>query len=642
MRVERPYGSWASPIEAAAVAGKSLRVGSPLVDGTSVYWTEGRPAEGGRSVIVRWREGEGVRDLLPPPFSARSRVHEYGGGAVTVHEGEIYFVNDADQRLYHLTASGAVPVTPDGVPYRYADCVVDASRGRLICVREDHSDPRPEGVVNTLVSVRLPYDAQGGEVLAEGHDFFAAPRLAPDGRHLAWLTWDHPRMPWDGTTLWLAEVGAEGRLHGRRAVAGGETEAVCQPTWDAQGRLYFISDRSGWWNLYRLEDGRPRALQPMEAEFCPPSWVFGMRSFVIEGERLFTIYTQGGFWYLAHIDLRSGRFTPLEVPFTYIDAPQVLGESLILRVASPDLPLAIVRLEPESGRWTVLRSSSTVPWDGAYLSRPQPLTFRGRMGPVHAFFYPPHNPDFQAPAGERPPLIVVGHGGPTSATVPVLKPAIQFWTSRGFAVLDINYSGSTGYGRAYRNRLRGRWGLIDVTDMVDGARHLVEAGLVDGARLLIRGGSAGGFTTLAALTFHDAFAAGASYYGIGDLEALTRETHKFESHYLDALIGPYPQAREQYLARSPIHHIERLARPVIFFQGDEDRVVPPNQAETMVAALKAKGVPVAYLLFRGEGHGFRQEANLRRSLEAELYFYGRVLGFEPADAIEPVPIAGLD
>ncbi len=638
----RPYGSWPSPIGAGLVAGRSGRIGSLQVDGAALYWLEGRPAEGGRNVIVRWRAGEGWRDLLPPPYSARSRVHEYGGGALTVCRGVVYFVNDRDQRLYRLTEGGGVsPITPEGRPYRYANCVVDERRNRLICVREDHTDPRPEGVINTLVAVRLPYDAEGGEVLASGHDFYAEPRLSPDGRRLAWLTWDHPRMPWDGTMLWMAELDGEGHPVAQRAIAGGEEESVCQPEWDSAGRLYFVSDRSNWWNLYRWAEGAVQALHPMEAEFAMPPWVLGLRSYVIDGSRLYAIYMQNGYGHLALLDLRSGAFSPIETPYTYLGEPQCLGDRLILRAASPTEPLSIVAWS-DGGRWEVIRRMEGAFPDAAYLSLPQPIAYESGLGEVYAFFYPPHNPDVRPPREALPPLIVIGHGGPTSATIPALKLAIQFWTSRGFAVLDVNYGGSTGYGRRYRNRLRGNWGVVDVEDMVQGARYLVGAGQVDGERLLIRGGSAGGFTVLAALTFHETFTAGASYYGIGDLEALTRETHKFESHYLDSLVGPYPQQRDLYLARSPIHHIERLSRPVIFFQGDEDRVVPPNQAEMMVEALKSKGVPVAYLLFHGEGHGFRQEANLRRSLEAELYFYGRILGFHPADEIEPVPIIGLD
>ncbi len=626
--VERhPYGSWPSPIGAELVAGKSIRLGAPLVDGEAIYWLEGRPAERGRSVIVRWLPHEGARDILPPDYSARSRVHEYGGAPMTVHRGVVYFVNDADQRLYRLEAGRVEPITPEGTPYRYANCTVDEQRQRLICVREDHTAPRPEGVVNTLVAVRLPYDPQGGEVLAAGHDFYAEPRLSPDGRRLAWLTWDHPHMPWDGTTLWLAELDGEGRPVAPQAIAGGDEEAVTQPEWDAQGRLYFVSDRSNWWNLYRWEAGQVRPLHPMAAEFSLPYWVFGMRMYAIAGDALYAAYLQGGYGFLARLDLRRGDFRPIETPFTYLDSPQVMGDSLILRAASPTMAQAIVRLELASGRWTILRRPEAMEIDEAWIARPQALRYASGDGEAYAFFYSPTHPEAQAPAGERPPLIVIGHGGPTSATTPTFKPAIQFWTSRGFAVLDVNYGGSTGYGRAYRNRLRGNWGVVDVADMVNGARYLVEEGLVDGARLLIRGGSAGGFTTLAALTFHETFAAGASYYGIGDLEALTRETHKFESHYLDSLIGPYPERRDLYLARSPIHHIERLSRPVIFFQGDEDRVVPPNQAERMVEALKRKGVPVEYHLFHGEGHGFRKAENIRRALEAELAFYGRLFGF---------------
>jgi len=629
-------GSWASPITAEQIARSSVGLGQIALDAQDVYWTEMRPAEGGRNAIVRWRDGV-TQDILPAPFSARTRAHEYGGGAFTVVDGVIFFSNDGDQRLYRLAPDGAPRALTPEAGRRYADGVPDRTRQRLLCVCEDH-DAGGEPV-NTIVGVDL--DGAGEpRTLISGNDFYAAPRLSPDGRRLAWLAWNHPDMPWDGTELWLADVAPDGSLADARRVAGGRDESVFQPAFSPDGTLYFVSDRSNWWNLYRLRHERVEALAPMEAEFGLPQWVFGMSTYAFESaRRLVCAVNRAGTWQLAVLDTDTLGTDFIETPFTEFSGVTAAHGKAVFIAASPVLPTSVVRLDLVARRHEILRSSSSETPDPGYLSAPQALTYATTDGELaHAFYYPPENRDFRALTGERPPLLVLGHGGPTAAASSGLNLKIQFWTSRGFAVLDVNYRGSTGYGREYRRKLDGRWGVADVEDCVAGARHLVESGLADGKRLAIRGGSAGGYTTLCALTFHDLFRAGAAYYGVSDLEALARDTHKFEAHYLDRLVGTYPEHRDLYRERSPIHHVERLSCPVIFFQGLEDRVVPPDQTEKMADALRAKGIAVAYVPFAGEAHGFRRAENIRRALEAELYFYSRLFGFSPAGTIVPVTI----
>jgi dipeptidyl aminopeptidase/acylaminoacyl peptidase len=633
------YGSWASPITAEQIAGSSIGLGQIALDARDIYWNELRPAEGGRHVIVRRREGA-TQDVLPAPFSARTRAHEYGGGAFTAFDGSIYFSHDADQRLYRLAPDGEPRALTPPAARRYADGVADGRRHRLLCVCEDHGAGGEP--VNTIVAVDL--DGRGEPVtLVSGNDFYASPRLSPDGRRLAWLSWNHPDMPWDGTELWLADVAADGSPANARRVAGGRDESVFQPAFAPDGTLYFVSDRSNWWNLYRLRDERVEALAPMEAEFGLPQWQFGMSTYAFESaRRLVCAVNRAGSWRLALIDTGTRRVDFIETPFTDISGVSAARGRAVFVAASPVLPTAVVRLDLATRSYEILRSSSGEKPDAAYLSAPQALDFAtAGGGPAHAFYYPPANRDFRAPADEKPPLLVLGHGGPTASASGALNLKIQFWTSRGFAVLDVNYRGSTGYGRDYRRQLDGRWGVADVEDCLAGARHLVQRGLADAGRLAIRGGSAGGYTTLCALTFHDLFRAGAVYYGVSDLEALARDTHKFEARYLDRLVGAYPERRDLYRERSPIHHVERLSCPVIFFQGLEDRVVPPDQTEKMVNALRAKGVAVAYVPFADESHGFRRAENIRRALEAELYFYSRLFGFTPADAVAPVDIDNL-
>jgi dipeptidyl aminopeptidase/acylaminoacyl peptidase len=637
------YGSWASPITAEAVTAGQVGLAQPTLDRGWSYWLETRPQEAGRTVLVR-SSPEGARqDFTPAPFNVRTRVHEYGGGAYAVRAGVIVAANFADQRLWRLEAGGrATPLTPEsGACLRYADLELDPAGHRLFAVREDH---RGAGeAVNSIVVIGLERADDAGQMVASGHDFFSSPRLSPDRRRLAWLSWDHPDMPWDATELWLAEIGADGCACEARRVAGGAGESIVQPAWSPTGELYFVSDRTDWWNIYRLGADGPVPVCPMSAEFAGPAWTFGGRWYgFLSDDVILACYTEDGRWHLATIEVATGRLSPLDLPYTEWSGVSVADGRAALRAGAPDRPAAIVLLEPASGDLRELARAGEVPVDPAWLAAPQAIEFPSGPGAgAHAFYYPPTNPDHRAPAGERPPLIVKSHGGPTGSTSSELRLTLQYWTSRGFAVCDVNYGGSTGYGRAYRERLAGRWGEVDVLDCVNAARALVSDGRADADRLIITGGSAGGYTTLCALTFHDVFDAGASHYGVSDLEALAKETHKFESRYLDRLVGPWPEAAELYRARSPIHHVERLSCPIIFFQGLEDAVVPPNQALMMVEALRRKGVPVAYLAFAGEQHGFRKAETIRTVLRAELAFYGRVLGFEPADPAPDLVIENL-
>jgi len=648
-----PYGSWKSPVTSALIVSETVRLGQIALDGDDIYWVEARPAEGGRNVVARRTPDGRTTDVTPPPFNARTRVHEYGGGAFAVADGTVYFSNFADQRLYRQD-SGAQPrpITPEA-DLRYADGVVDRHRGRMICVREDHTAAGHEAV-NALVSLDLT-GAQDAQVLVSGNDFYSSPRLSPGGSRLAWLTWNHPNMPWDGTELWVGDLKADGSLERAERVAGGIDESIFQPEWSPDGTLYFVSDRTGWWGLYRWRDGRkvlppasggPGEVEPlvvMKAEFGRPQWVFGISTYAFTSAgRIVCAYTRQGTWHLASLDTMTCALEPIETPYSEIGGLRAGPGWVVFGAGSPTESTSIVRLDLATEHLKVLHRSSEVAIDLGYLSIPQAIEFPTEHGlTAHAFFYPPRNQDYVAPPGERPPLLVMSHGGPTSATSSTLNLETQYWTSRGIAVLDVNYGGSTGYGRAYRQRLEGRWGVVDVDDCVNSARYLVERGKVDGKRLAIRGGSAGGYTTLCALTFRDVFKAGASYFGVSDLEALTKETHKFESRYLNRLTGPYPERRDLYQERSPIHFTDRFSCPVIFFQGLEDRVVPPNQAELMVEALRQKGLPVAYVPFEGEQHGFRRAENIKRALDAELYFYSRVFGFALADLVEPVPIENL-
>jgi dipeptidyl aminopeptidase/acylaminoacyl peptidase len=633
-----PCGAWTSPISAQVVAAGAAPLSQVMLDGADLYWLAGRASEAGRTTLLRRRDQD-EQELTPAPFNVRSRVHEYGGGACLVSQGSVWFSHFADNRLYRIDAGGApVPVTAAGA-MRYADFVADNERQRLVAVREDHSagDTYP---VNTVCAIGF----DGIEtVLVDGNDFYAAPRVAPDGSQLAWLSWDHPRMPWQGTELWLADIAADGTLVNGRLVAGGEHESICQPEWSPGGVLHFVSDRSGWWNLYRFADGVVQPLCERAAEFGAPHWSFGgsMYGFRSDDEIVCT-YIENGVSRLARLDTRDGALREIATPYHEIRELRVAGDVAALLGGEPTIALELARIDLASGAREVLACSIAQLPPAGYLSVPQSISYPSAGGRVaHAFYYPPHNADFEPLPGEQPPLMVIGHGGPTGMATSTLKLATQFWTSRGIAVLDVNYGGSTGFGRAYRDALKGQWGVIDVEDCVAGARHLAGQGLVDADRLIIRGGSAGGLTTLCALTFHDVFKAGASYYGVSDLKGLDADSHKFESHYNQYLIAPAPQAERLYLERSPINHTDKLRRPMIFFQGLDDKVVPPQQSEVMVEALRARGLPVAYITLEGEGHGFRKAESIVRTLEAELYFYLRVFGIPAPQDLAPVAIENL-
>jgi dipeptidyl aminopeptidase/acylaminoacyl peptidase len=683
-RAVAPYGSWRSPVTAKLIAEGGVSTMWPQSVGESLYWTELRPLEDGRYVVVRRAPDGEIADVTPAGVSARTLVHEYGGGMYVAFRdrdgGEsVVFSDQADQRLYRQDLrpgdvgapavwSAPRPITPAPAAaraHRYADGRVTPDGRLLVSVRERHKAGGE--VVNELIT--LPADGSAEpRVIASGHDFYAAPRLSPDGRRLAWLSWDHPRMPWDGTELWTAELDGDGSVTGERLVAGAADEAILQPLWSPSGELWFASDRTGWWNLYAVVLGRPGdtgrpepcPLITRTAEFASVPWVFGLQSYVFHGDgRLLVCYTEDGRDHLAVLDAAAGgadaasptaspheaaALCELDSPYTVVSSLTPLGDRAGMIAATHTEGWQVVILDPTSGAVDVVRRGRPVPIDPAYISCPEPIVFPTEGGlTAHANYYRPSNPGFVAPEDELPPLLVNVHGGPTSSHDAKLDLDIQYWTSRGIAVVDVNYGGSTGYGREYRERLRGEWGVVDTVDSINAAKYLIARGDADPARVGVRGGSAGGYTTLNALTRYDFFTAGASLFGLADLETFaTGGTHKFESRYLESLVGPYPERRDVYRERSPIHHVDDISCPVILLQGMEDAIVPPRQAEIIVEALRRKGLPFAYLGFEGEQHGFRKAKNIIRSEEAELYFYGRVWGFTPADEIEPVAIENLE
>lgn len=636
-----PYGSWKSPITSEAITASSISLEDIVLDGETVYWSERHPTEKGRYAIERWTPGGAIEELLPVPWSARTRVHEYGGAAFTVVDGTVYFVHDGDQRVYRLVPGGDyVPLTP-AADIRHADFTYDAKHNRLIAVREDHTTGAKEAV-NSIGFIPLD-GSLSGDVLVGGHDFFATPRVSPDGTQLCWLSWDHPNMPWDGCELWVGSIEADGSIGDQRLVAGGKKESIFQPSWSPDGQLYFVSDRTGWWNLYRDGENGPQIIFQDEAEFGLPLWVFSQSTygFLDEGRVAITFFKRGR-WQLGVLDLEARSLKPIELPSTMISGVHAHGGAVVFEAGSPVEPTALVRLDVDSGKLQKLRPTSNQEFDRGYISVPGAIEFPTTGGlTAFGYYYPPQNKDFVAPEGELPPLIVQSHGGPTSATSTAQRAQLQYWTSRGFAVLDVDYGGSSNYGRAYRERLNDQWGIVDIDDCVNGAQHLINEGMVDPERVIIQGWSASGYTTLSALAFRDFFKAGVSYFGIGDLEAMVHDTHKFESRYLDGLIGPYPEAINLYKERSAIHYVDNISVPLLIFQGDEDKIVPPNQAQMMYDAVKAKGMPVALVIYEGEQHGFRKAENIRHSLDGSLYFFGKIFGFEPADEVPTLDIANL-
>jgi dipeptidyl aminopeptidase/acylaminoacyl peptidase len=633
-----PFGSWKSPISADVLSSHGLMFAQIEVDGGDIYWNEARPSEEGRSVVVRRRPDGTVEDVTPQPFNVRSRVHEYGGRSFLVHDGAVIFCELSDQRLYRQEIGrGPVPLTPDG-PLRYLDGVADGRRGRMIWVCEDHGHANREPV-NSLVSVELEGESKP-DTIVSGNDFYLWPRLSHEGNQLAWVTWNHPNMRWDSSELWAATLGPDGSVVDAQLVAGGSAEAVAGLAWSEDGVLYFISDRRGWDNLYRWDGSKVTPVIELQAELGAPS--------IVSPQAAILTMTENGKTSLARVNLEAEKLEKIPLPYTYIATPQAGATGVVTMVGSPALPISIALIDPDTYDVQILRTSSRVEIDPAYVSLPEMIEFPTADGlTAHAYFYRPHNPGFVGPSGRLPPLLVHAHGGPILAAFTGLMLGLGaftvpcYWTSRGFAYLDVDYRGSTGYGRAYREQLHGQWGVADVEDCIAGARHLVSQGMVDPERLVIRGASAGGYTTLAAMTFRDVFAAAMDYCGLSDLELMAKETHKYESHYLDSLVGPYPEAARKYHDRSPIHFADQIKRPLLVLQGLDDKVVPPNQAELIVESLKHRGHPVAYGAFEGEGHGMRRAENIKRSLEYELYFYSQVFGFELPEPVETLPIHNL-
>lgn len=635
------YGSWKSPITSDLIVQGTIKLEQVTLDGANTYWIENRPAESGRNVIVKNSANNYTEDVIAAPFNARSRVHEYGGGSYLVAADVTYFSNFSNGCIYRQRPQGTPEALTTG-KLHYADGIADLQRQRLIWVAEDHGTNGNEPS-NYLLSVSL-IDTSKQVIIHSGQDFYCCPRLSPDGSQLAWVSWNHPNMPWDATQLWLADIATDGSLHEARCVAGADnSESITQPEWSPDGVLYFVSDRNNWWNIYRYANSQIEPLVEKSAEFARPHWVFGQSCYAFaSAQRIICTYNQNGLWQLAEIDLTSRTLTDISTPFTDISYLRASANEAVFCGGSATIANAVVKLDLTTHQYEILKSSSSVAIDANYISVPEPIEFPTTAGrTAFGFYYAPRNPQHQAPPGELPPLFVKSHGGPTSAASSIFNLQIQYWTSRGIGVLDVNYGGSTGFGRQYRQRLNDNWGIIDVDDCCHGAEYLVAQGKADPNRLIISGGSAGGYTTLCALTFKNVFKAGASYYGISDLEALAQDTHKFESRYEDRLVGPYPERKDLYQARSPINFQKQLSCPMIFFQGAEDKVVPPNQSEMMVNALRDKKLPVAYLLFAGEQHGFRQAATIKRALDAELYFYSRIFQFDLADQVEPIEIENL-
>lgn len=652
MKTTAPYGSWRSPISAAMVAsagtGSSSMPREIHIDGGTVYWLELRADEGGRYVIMRLEPGGEPEVVTPEGMNVGSRVHEYGGGSYLVYKGTIYFSNSKDQRMYrHDPGEKPSPVTPEPEQpssLRYADGRISPDGRWLVCVRESHSNE--ESVINELI--RIPVDGiSEPHVIASGRDFYANPRFNPEGNQLSWLTWDLPRMPWEGTLLYCGDFQPDGTISNPIHLAGAEGESIFQPDWSPDGALHFVSDRSGWWNHYTLQDGRVSPLFSMNADFGGPQWQFEYSTFAFfSNGDLACTYIQEGLYHFGIYSHANNKFTQIETGFTSFLQPTIQVDDrdrVWLIAGSFTQEPHLAKYELDSNKTISIHSKGDQEIEDKGFSTPKHFEFPSLDDlTAFGFFYPPVNPSFDGPKYEKPPLIVFIHGGPTASARPHLQLEIQFWTSRGFGVADINYSGSTGYGKAYRERLAGRWGEIDVADCAYAAQYLAKQGYVNPERMVIRGGSAGGYVAMLALALYDTFSTGAIYYGVSDTEVFKDITHKFEAGYDDWLLGPYEGNEELYRNRSPVHQLDKLNRGMIFFQGLDDKVVPPSQTEKMVAALAEKGLPYAYLTFEGEGHGFRGSKTIQQSLEAELYFYSVLLGIPVDSSIVPVEIHNME
>jgi len=645
------YGTWLSPISSASIVENAITPLEIQIDEKgNVYWLELRPSEGGRYVI---RSNKQQDDLLPKPFNSRTRVHEYGGGSYIVKDDIIYFTNFADQYIYRLDPkenNSPIQLTKqsDNSSLRYADFTIDSFRQQLISVHENHENE--SNVENTIVGISLN-DSSSMITLDSGYDFYSSPRISPDGRYLVWICWNHPNMPWDQTELWIGEFSNENNLSliNKKKLFGKIDESILQPEWSPDGKfIYFLSDQNGWWNIYRTTiDGQSlEHIHDEKADFGGPAWQFGMSYYGFDSKNNIVItYWQDGISKVGRIDVQTKTFTPLTATAEYTDIRyvRVYNDNLYFVGSSSVKPTEVIEYNFETNTKHILCRSTNGTIDQRYLSVPEMITFKTGDAIAYGIYYPPKNDDYQIPSNttELPPLLVRTHGGPTSATTSAFNLRIQYWTSRGFALLDVNYRGSTGYGRKFRDSLKDNWGIYDVQDSIAGAEYLAQQNKVDRNRLTIDGGSAGGYTTLCALTMYNFFSAGASHYGVSDLEALALDTHKFESRYLDRLIGEYPAQKNIYFERSPINHVKNLSKPIIFFQGSEDKIVLPSQAELMVNALREKHLPVAYVLFEGEQHGFRKAENIRRSLDGQFYFFSKIFRFQMADHVEPIPIENL-
>ena len=635
------YGAWESPITAELVArSPNAWIGQLYAENDILYLLRRDSEQGGRGIVSRLQSTNGIEEFTPRPYYARTRVYEYGGACFAVAAGTIYFSNYPDDRLYrHVPGQEPTAIIAEGA-MRYADLVIDHARHRLICIREDRrgmGEPK-----HSIAAVNLDGD-EFGDVLFEGSDFVAFPVISPAGDKLAWVAWNHPNMPFYSSSLWLADIQADGALANVQQVTPEQEESITDPRFSPDGELYFCSDRSNYWNLYRYREGEIQHVYSIEAELGNPFWNIGLSMYrFLSSSEIFAAYNDHGSWRVGAIDTETGECREIPTAFTFIIRMEIIKRTAYMVAASPTLPRSLVRLDIDSGEMEILDSSVQYEIDEAYLSPGEHIAYPTDQGlEAYGFYHPPQNPQYKPPPGELPPLIVDVHGGPTGSTKNALDMGVQYYTSRGFAVLRINYGGSAGYGRKYRNRLRGQWGIVDVEDAINGARYLVEKGLADPERTIIRGGSAGGFTTFAALAFADTFRSGSSLFGISDVEIFHKETHKYESHYCETLVGPYPEARALYRERSAIARADEIDVPLIIFQGAEDRVVPPNQSQFMADSLRKRGVPVVYIEFEGEAHGFRKFETNVCVLQSELSFWGQVFGFEPADDLPPLTIENL-
>ena len=635
MTITKPYGTWESLITSEMLVGGAVRLGEIVTDGDDVWWAESRPDEGGRTVIVR-----NGKDQTDKKTNVRTLVHEYGGSAWWVRNGTLVYSQYSDQRLYRRDKSGdSIPLTPESETqqsYRYADGRITNNEDWYVCVRETHtsSDEEPS---NEIVAVPLD-GSQQIRVLVSGPDFVSSPRVSKEGNQIAWVQWNHPNMPWDDTQLCIASL--EEMVLSNQKVTKSKAESFFQPEWDDQGNLHVVSDRNNWWNLFRVDQSTNEidltSMTNIEAEIGLPQWVFGQSRYAFVGDEIWFVYREAGIDKLATLS-SNGQFEQIKIDATEIESVTNYQDGIVATVSSWKAESSVMFINSEEVR--PLSKTRDLDIGESWFPVPETFTYQtSDSEKAHALFYSPTNPEYEIHENENPPLIVLAHGGPTGSARRQLQLSIAYWTSRGFGVADVDYRGSTGYGRLYRNRLRNSWGLADVEDCVAVAKHLVAQKKVDKNRLAIKGGSAGGFTVLAALTFHDTFTAGASRYGIADLAILAKDTHKFESRYLDRLVGKWPEDEEIYKQRSPIHHIEQLSTPMVILQGSEDPIVPPNQAHLMAKKLKENDIPHALIEFSDEGHGFRKAPNITKAIESELAFFAQIFNFEPFDDLPKICI----